>query len=104
MREFRNTAAYLQSADQSKMNLFLEERTAFIIVARPAPHVFAIAVCLAGLQNGCSDDPHDRTKNEEAYGKDRVVYSGLLSPPVPTLVVSPEDSDRHGQGSASYAE
>jgi len=75
------------------VHFILEERTPLIIVARPAPHILAVAVCAAVVQDDGADGPHDGAEDEKADGEGGVVDGCLLRAVVAAAPVGPEDSE-----------
>lgn len=83
----------MQLADKLVGDIVLEERLAFIVHARPAPHVLVVTVVSLGLQDCCTDGPHDDAEDEEDDGEGSVVNSGLLCLSMSSFPVSVEYED-----------
>lgn len=95
---------YLKSADEGIVDVLLEEIFPFAILARPAPHVFTVAVPPAFIQYRCANCPHDNAEDEEPDSKDGVVDRGLFGSSVTAPPVRIYDPKRHSQRDACDAE
>ena len=96
--------AYLEPADEGIVYFVLEECAPLVIVASPAPHILAIAVCAAGVQHDGADDPHDGAEDEEADCEGGVVDRRLLRTVVAAAPVGPEDCEADGERDAGDTE
>ena len=83
--------AYLETADEGVVDLVLEEGGALVVVAGPAPHVLAVAVGFAAVEDCGGDDPHDGAEDEEADCKGGVVDGGLFRLAMTSSPVAVED-------------
>lgn len=76
--------AYLKTAGQRIRNIVFEEVAACIVDARPAPHIFAVTLSLALIEESSADGPHNDAEDEEANCEDGVVRCHFLSSPMTT--------------------
>jgi hypothetical protein len=92
--------SYLEPANERIVDLVGEELRTGVLEAGPAPHVLVVAVVPRVLQDGDGEDPHDHAHDEPANGKERVVNSHFLGPPVAATAVSHKDKDADEEGQA----
>jgi len=76
------------------MNLLLEELPSLVVLARPAPNILAVAVCLCAVEDAGTEGPHHVAEHEEANGEDGIVNGCLLRSLVTSFPVGPEDAHR----------
>ena len=87
----------LKVASKSVSDVVLEQMPPLVVNARPSPHILAVALRLALVQNTSADCPHDDAEDEEGNGKDGVVRCNLFCSPVTTAAISSQYYYRHEQ-------
>lgn len=78
----------LKAAGESIGDIVFEEMTPLVIHARPAPHVLAIALGFALVEDTGANCPHDDAENEEGDGEYGVVSGHLFCSPVTSTTIS----------------
>lgn len=85
--------SYLKSADESIVDLVMEELRSVVVDAGPSPHVLVVAVVASELQDASRRRPHEHGEDEIAACEERVVHANFLSSRVTAAAVADEDED-----------
>ena len=95
-----NKRPLLHAADQSISDVVLEELTAFVVFAAPAPNVLTITIVSTAVQDGGTHSPHDDAESKEEDCKDSVVDSSFFGAFVASPPIGVEDAEGKDQRDA----
>ena len=88
---------YLETADQSIVDILLEQILPLAVLAGPTPHIVPVSFPLALIQQRRPDRPHHDVEEEECDREDGVVNGGLLRSLVTAPGIRVEDGKRESK-------